>query len=96
MLGRALLKVIFQQSLTQLVRSGKLQAKLQEEIRFLADAHGGPVFPPHVTLIGGVSSDDEQYILNSASEIARRLTVCLAVLALLQQIVAVKMQAECC
>ncbi|DBA77639.1 TPA: hypothetical protein ACH3X1_009437 [Trebouxia sp. C0004] len=41
---------------------GPLAAQLQKEIDYLADAYGGPTFPPHVTLVGGVNGTEEQIV----------------------------------
>lgn len=41
---------------------GPLAARLQKEIDYLADAYGGPTFPPHVTLVGGVIGTEEQVV----------------------------------
>ncbi|DBA86322.1 TPA: hypothetical protein ACH3X2_005557 [Trebouxia sp. C0005] len=41
---------------------GPLAARLQKEINYLADPYGGPTFPPHVTLVGGVNGPEEQII----------------------------------
>ena len=42
--------------------AGPLAAQLQKEIDYLADAYGGPTFPPHVTLVGGVNGTEEQIV----------------------------------
>ncbi len=54
--------------------AGALAAQLQKEIDYLADAYGGPSFPPHVTLAGGVTGSEEQ-VLQSAKELAAKLQV---------------------
>jgi len=41
---------------------GPLAAQLQKEIDYFADAYGGPSFPPHVTLVGGVHGTEEQIV----------------------------------
>jgi hypothetical protein len=35
--------------------------------------HRGPVFKPHVTLLGGITHPDEQAFLRAAHEVAREL-----------------------
>ena len=60
--------------LTHGLSAGALATQLQQEISYLADAYGGPTFPPHVTLVGGVEGTESQ-ILESAMELADALKV---------------------
>ena len=57
--------------------AGGLQQHLQVEVRHLATVHQGPVFQPHVTLLGGIMHSDEQAVLRAAHEVARELKVAL-------------------
>lgn len=51
---------------------GATADQLQQEINYLADAYGGPTFPPHVTLVGGVTGNEDQ-VLESAQDLAAKL-----------------------
>ena len=54
--------------------SGEIASALQQEISYLANAYGGPTFPPHVTLVGGINGSDE-HALQLATELATKLKV---------------------
>jgi len=58
-----------------LVPDGAAYELLAARIRTLAASHGGPVFPPHVTLLGGLSDEHEQVVAS-----ARRLVGSMAAL----------------
>ena len=49
--------------------TGKLASQLQKKIDYLAEAYGGPTFPPHITLVGGVTSSEQQ-VLDTAKRLA--------------------------
>lgn len=55
--------------------SGELASALQQEIKYLADTYGGPTFPPHVTLVGGITGNEE-HALKLATKLASKLKVC--------------------
>ena len=42
--------------------SGDIAYKLQERIKKLSEKHGGPVFSPHVTLLGSIESSETESI----------------------------------
>ena len=57
------------------VGAGALADRLHQEIGYLADAYGGPTFPPHVTLVGSVNGSEAE-VVKSAHELAANLKVC--------------------
>ena len=58
-----------------LLSEGSMAERLRREIAYLADAYGGPVFPPHVTLVGAVTGSEAD-VVQSATELAASLKVC--------------------
>lgn len=64
-----------------MVPKGDTGAKLQKEIELLAGQHGGPVFPPHVTLVPDIKGEREQ-VVDKTAQLATALqvrTVCVGV-----------------
>ena len=49
--------------------TGTLASQLQHQINSLAEAYDGPTFPPHVTLVGGVTGSEQQ-VLDTAKQLA--------------------------
>lgn len=56
-----------------LVPEGDVHAELQALIKRLAKGHGAPVFEPHLTLLGGISSSDEEDVLRRTHILASRV-----------------------
>ena len=54
--------------------AGKLATQLQQEIDCLSEAYGGPTFPPHITLVGGITGSEEN-ILETAKKLAAAVKV---------------------
>lgn len=55
--------------------AGPLQQRLQREINLLAEAHGGPKFEPHVTLVPGFEADSKEAAIAAAGRVAAGLKV---------------------
>lgn len=55
--------------MVQMRDTGKLASQLQQQIDYLAEAYGGPTFPPHITLVGGVTGSKQQ-VLDTAKRLA--------------------------
>ena len=56
--------------------TGRLATQLQREIDHLADAYGGAIFQPHITLIGGVTGSEQQ-VIATAKKLAASIKVCM-------------------
>ena len=54
--------------------TGDIASGWQQEISYLAEAYGGPTFPPHVTLIGGITGSEE-HAISVATRLAATLQV---------------------
>lgn len=53
--------------------AGAVKEKLATYIRTLAHEYGGPVFPPHITLLGSIQEYDEERVIANATALAREL-----------------------
>ena len=56
-----------------LMPEGETYKTLQELIKRLAKGHGAPVFEPHLTLLGGITSDDEEDVLRRTHILGSRV-----------------------
>lgn len=54
---------------------GPTAKKLAQEVAAQAKAFGGPLFEPHVTLLGGIGGE-ESHVLEAAKQLAGQLKVC--------------------
>lgn len=50
--------------------TGALKEKLAGYIHTLAETYGGPVFPPHVTLVGSIPNLEEEEVIAKATALA--------------------------
>lgn len=55
--------------------AGALYDRLAAEIKYQASTHDGPVFEPHVTLLGGIE-EEEAHVVTMAADLAQELVVC--------------------
>jgi len=55
-----------------LVPDGEVQASMARTIAELAEQHGGPIFSPHITLLGGLQGTEDE-ILRLASRIVEQI-----------------------
>jgi len=54
--------------------TGELRDVLRTTIERLAEAYGGPVFPPHVTLVPAIEGLNDEQVLEKARTLASELT----------------------